>query len=165
MILGFMTKFSWGEPTNFWQKIIAGVYNPDNPQSSPGNMFRHSFEPKLHTIRASEKRRWKEGQTVQMATGVRTKFYNQFNKDIPELQTIKGVQRIDIFLRGPQACSIWIDEKLMFSRIVGICDSTQYEAWFQTFLQNDGITEEQFFKFFKKPLRNGQLIHWTDLKY
>lgn len=153
MILGFMQKFPWGEETYFKYKIL-GVYAQEAPR-------------KIHTIRASEKRRWKEGQAVQMATGVRTKFYDQFNKDIPELQTIKGVQRIDIILRGENCILIFIDRKLFFRRLdydVSLRSTFNYGG-FCTFLQNDGITEEQFFKFFTKSLRNGQILHFTDLKY
>jgi len=36
---------------------------------------------KIHTIREDKHNRWKPGRSIQMATGVRTKNYNQFNED------------------------------------------------------------------------------------
>lgn len=173
MVLGFMKQFPWGEPTFFREKItlegIKGFGEVDVP---------FTFNRKLHTIRAGG--RWKPGMKLHMATGVRTKQYNQFNKDIPELQKVKSVQRIDIFLREPDCIAIYIDTELKFTRCRyayrpgflkknydedGNGVYTFGESWFQVFLQNDGLTEEQFFSFFKKTLRNSQLIHWTDLKY
>lgn len=163
MVLGFMTKFPWGEPTNFREKILHSAAKSTNDilrlvPSKESNGFV-AIPPKLHTIRTGG--RWKPGQKLHMANGVRTKQYSQFNKDIPELQEVKSVQRIDIFSRGPECVAIYIDfsrkyvnnGKLVFGR-----------EWFEQFLQNDGLTEEQFFRFFKKSLRNGQLIWWVDQK-
>ena len=60
MILGFKTKFPWGEPTNFPEKILTSK--------------------KLTTIRKGD--RWKPGMKIHFATGVRTKEYNQFAEGI-----------------------------------------------------------------------------------
>lgn len=180
MVLGFMTKFPWGEPTLFSEKILHGAgwgsYIEKEgrlTQILSGN--QSIYKGKIHTMRIGQ--RWKEGMIIHMATGVRTKKYHQFNKDIPELQRVKSVQRIDIIHRGPDCCMIFIDKELKYCRLrVPLKTLATLElkpgihvhgfVWFKAFLENDGLTEEQFWKFFKKRnLRNGQLIHWTDKKY
>jgi hypothetical protein len=60
MILGFKTKFPWGETTNFRVRILAGI--------------------KKTTIRKGN--RWKPSMKIHFATGVRTKKYNQFAEGI-----------------------------------------------------------------------------------
>lgn len=142
MILGFKKVFPWGEPTEFERKIIYFL--------------------KVHTIRNGQ--RWKAGNTIQMATGVRTKSYYQFNNGgYCGLDKVKSVQRIDIIFRSPEVIMIFIDRKLMYCRNRAI---EFQKMWFLDFLQNDGFDNaDQFWKWFTIPVRNGQLIHWTDLKY
>lgn len=159
MILSFKEKFPWGEPTHFKEKIWASVEKTNYPQETP----------KLHTIREGE--RWEPNMKLHMATGVRSKNYNQFNKDIPELQFVKSVQRIDILHRSPTCVIIFIDRKIFYSKIVyikggHIMQREFHPAEFREFIKNDGFDSEQdFWEWFSKPLRNGQLIHWSDLKY
>lgn len=161
MLLGFKQKFPWGEPTMFMQKIIASVPVPeDNPQSSPGNLFQ-GHTPKLHTIRKSH--RIQPGTLLHMATGVRTKDYFQFNENIPELQYCKSVQRIDITRKGKDVV-VYIDLELMYSSAKSD-DIGQSVEWFEQFCANDGLTPEQFLRYFKTSCRDWRLIHWTDLKY
>ena len=62
MILGFKTKFPWGKPTHFPEKILAGI--------------------KIHTMRFDNNARWEEGRKIQFATGFRTKNYHQFASGI-----------------------------------------------------------------------------------
>ena len=163
MILGFKTKFPWGEPTFFWQKIIASVpVDPERPHSSPGNMFS-SYVPKIHTIRVGN--RWKAGQWLHMATGVRTKQYDQFNKGIPELAKCRATQRFDLTFRNRDVVALYIDKKLKYCKNrdhVYECEP----GWLDQFAKNDGFNDaEQFFRWFTKSIRNGQIIHWTDKKY
>lgn len=73
MILGFKTKFPWGEPTFFREKIFK----------LPG------YRPKTHTLR--ENFRFKPGTVINFATGVRTKHYNEFKRD-----TCKSTQTVVI---------------------------------------------------------------------
>jgi hypothetical protein len=165
MTLGFKTKFPWGEPTYFMQKIIASVPVPkDNPQSSPGNMFS-SYAPKIHTIR--EGQRWKAGDLLHMATGVRTKQYHRFNEDIRELWFVKSVQRFDLKFRSPDVCILFIDKNIMYSKNAGENSTVIHGLeWMEQFVKNDGFESiDQFFRWFKEPVDNAQIIHWTDKKY
>jgi hypothetical protein len=70
MILGFKTHFPDGTPTDFERKILEGE--------------------KIHTLRLGH--RWKPGTPIQMANGVRTTKYRQFNKKRPDLAVCKSVQ-------------------------------------------------------------------------
>src|SRR5882672_516160 len=109
MILGFKLMFPWGEPTYFMEKIWASVGRRDlgmmNSKSgktipylyypSEGNPEGvKMWTPKLHTIRAGN--RWKAGMNMQMAYGVRSKNYEQFNKGIEELRQVVSVQDIEV---------------------------------------------------------------------
>jgi hypothetical protein len=161
VILGFKTSFPWGGKTNFVEKILAS----QNPFIN--------YIPKLHTVR--EGQRWKPGYFIHMAIGVRTSAYQQFNVLAEGLQKVKSVQRIDIIHRGPKCALIFVDRKLKFSRIEYLVSedggTTTFQkvngiCWLLQFLKNDGFeSEEDFWRWFSKPIRNGQLIHWTDLKY
>lgn len=165
MILGFKSYFPWGEPTLFFQKIIASVaVDPVNPQASPGNMFS-SYQPKIHSIR--EGQRFKAGDLLHMATGVRSKHYNQFNKGIEQLSRVKSVQRFDLACRNPDRIILFVDRQIMYVR--NFSNTTHIENgldWMHEFAMNDGFQDiDQFFRWFRKPIRNGQVIHWTDKKY
>lgn len=163
MILGFKLYFPWREPNFFWQKIMASIPVPlDNPQSSPGNMFS-SYQPKLHTIR--EGQRWKAGDVLHMATGVRSKNYHQFNKDIEELSKCRAVQRFDLTYRNRNCVALYIDKQLKYCKNGDHVFEIE-PCWMDWFARNDGFKDaEQFFRWFTASVRNGQIIHWTDLKY
>ncbi|HBG71449.1 MAG: hypothetical protein A2W93_14450 [Bacteroidetes bacterium GWF2_43_63] len=144
MILGFKTEIL-GEKTHFQEKILAGV----DPE------LRKIYVPKIHTIRSGK--RWKAGMSIQMATGVRTANYNQFNKDIPELGVCKSVQ--DIVVEYIDALPyIFVDGK-PFNPVKRI----------DLFI-NDGFIGfklnpvASFFRWFHSDFE-GQIIHWTDFKY
>lgn len=164
MILGFKTVFPWGEKTFFPEKIIA-CSNLYLSQHEKDHGFDLEDIPKLHTIR--EGQRFKAGDWLHMATGVRTSKYNQFNKGIEHLAKCRSVQRIDIVFRSPFVRMIFIDKKFMYLERHDL--PFPYEKngpWFLDFIRNDGFDSvEQFWKWFKKPIRNGQIIHWTDKKY
>lgn len=156
MILSFKDKFPWDEPTFFIYKILACVLKA----------YSHAFVAKKHTIRKyKDPERIKAGTVIQMATGVRTKEYYQFNKNVPELSVCKSTQRIDITYRANNVVAIYIDKKLKFCRNrEHIFEVTP--GWMETFVKNDGFRDEvHFFMWFTKSVRNGCLIHWTDLKY
>jgi hypothetical protein len=166
MILSFKEKFPWGDSTYFDLKIL-----------SPYVKEFSEYTPKLHTIR--EGNRWEPNMKLHMATGVRTKYYRQFNIAIEELKFVKSVQRIDILHRGfselfnePKAAIVYIDHKLFYSHVWYKDNENTWRCkakginWFNDFFVNDGFRcASDFWKWFQKPLRNGQLIHWTDLKY
>ena len=98
--------------------------------------------------------------SIQMAYGVRTKDYQQFNKGIPSLEKCVSVQRISIkrlTIKHPTpGCYFWdvkIDGRAPTNNGVellvtndGFDSISQFEEWF-----HDGI--------------KGQIIHFTDFLY
>jgi len=142
MILGFKTKFKDGNPTHFPQQILSGI--------------------KKHSLREDKHDRWKPCMKIHMATGIRTKNYNQFNKHRPDMEKCKSTQEVWIyysdiehgdgsFSRG--LCHIVVDGKHLHGRK------------YQQFIKNDGFPDPFVFKdWFNKEFK-GKIIHWTDLKY
>ena len=148
MILGFKTEIN-GEQTYFIEKIFSFL----NKEMSLPILFT----PKIHTVRKGH--RWKPGMSIQMATGVRTKNYRQFNKDIPLLSTCISTQSIIIIhnvLDAPftlPRVRIYIDNNLI-----------TYDTG-SLLAINDGFSLLTYFlRFFNKDF-DGQIIHWTDFKY
>lgn len=149
MILGFKEQID-GVPTHFKEKILAGVN------------LELAHMPKLHTLRAGN--RWKAGDTIHMATGVRTRSYNQFNKGIPQLSVCKSVQDVKIkwkeggFIEHLYPIDVFVDGKQL--------DIIQLLQ----FVRNDGFTKgiftefNMFYRWFNKDFE-GQIVHWTDLRY
>lgn len=162
MILGFTQKFSNGSPTYFKEKILASVglvaINGDNIKH--GAIIADVFSPKIHTIRQGN--RWKEGMSIQMATGVRTKNYKQFNKGIPELETVKSVQSIKMYFDfhlglNLKTWAIYIDDNF-YMPVNGAIEKLAL---------NDGFNNVPDFInwFHRKEPFFGQIIHWTNFKY
>lgn len=137
MVLGFSTtNKQTGEATNFVDLILDGS--------------------KKHSIREGD--RWKEGMSIQMATGVRTKAQQVFNADRDDLSTCKSVQSIEINTKGGEfrgvEYSIIIDGRKLVER----------EA--KELAKNDGFSSlYEFLTWFPMGKTTGQIIHWTDLKY
>lgn len=156
MILGFKKIFPWGETTLFQQKIIQSA--------CPGKAifpFRGLLCPKVHTIR--EGLRIKPGTILHMATGVRTKNYFQFNNGIPELSLCKSTQGIRIYFE---------DREVFVARAGGTAKEPLFSDFrklekeqLEVLALNDGFNSvDQFWKYFNKDFQ-GQIIHWTDLRY
>lgn len=160
MILPFMKKFPWGEGTFFKEKILA--CEPEHHRIMFGSNGEEAM--KLHTIRNGQ--RWKPGNRIHMAYGVRSKQYEQFNKDREDLQTVVSVQRFDLVIR-PWCKMIFVDRQFKYLIRTDLpFDEERGGPWLYQFSKNDGFdTIDQFWKWFKHPIRNGQIIHWTDLKY
>lgn len=112
---------------------------------------------KLHTIREDKTNRWKPGNKIEMATGVRTKNYNCFKKSVcVSTQTIeiKHGRIYDVnsgdFLLGIR---ILIDGKELDSlKINGLA-------------KNDGFVDIIHFANWFNTDFYGKIIHWTHLKY
>lgn len=139
MILSFKNKFPWGSPTNFKVKILSGS--------------------KIHTIREDQKRRWKVGMKIHMATGIRTKNYRCFCDRF----VCKSIQEIRIFY-GPftDEVTVLIDGKEFYHR-VGIYVVKSKDMI--KLAKNDGFDcVEDFFKWFDSDFE-GKIIHWTDFRY
>jgi hypothetical protein len=105
---------------------------------------------KIHTIRIDAKNRWKPGNIMHMATGVRTKKYNQFNQQI-----CKSVQNIEITRKSDylNETTVKIDGRLFLENEV------QQLAW------NDGFDNLVDFWIWFEDGFKGKLLHWTDLRY
>jgi len=165
------------EPTYFTEKILAGAgYTPIDPTRIPPmqGIIGLVNKPKIHTMREDPFDRWKAGKSIQMAYGVRTKNYRQFNKDIPELEKCVSTQRVKLnwiyknkyvetklplrHIDGPHGGfdyypAIWIDDKQMSDQQIEMLGG------------NDGFDSTvDFFKWFKKDF-TGKLIHWSDFRY
>jgi len=105
---------------------------------------------KKHTLREDPHSRWKQGIKMHMATGVRTKNYNQFNEDV-----CKSTQKIEII-----RTSDYLNET-----IVKVDGRKLTEPEIQQLAWNDGFDNlVSFWLWFYKGFI-GKIIHWTDLKY
>lgn len=111
---------------------------------------------KVHTIRLDPYNRWRAGRYIQMATGVRTKHYKQFNAGKPELQKCISTQNIVI-------------KYARYSKISG--PSVAVDGKSLTALQihelalADGFDNiDQFFNWFNADF-SGKIIHWTQKIY
>lgn len=115
MILGFKTKFPWGKPTNFVEKITK----------------QPEFTPKIHTLREGD--RWEPGKTIHMATGVRTSQYHEFKRD-----TCKSTQEVIIVnVEGLGFPVVYIDsrrlthqERYRFALNDGFDNMEDFSRWF-----------------------------------
>lgn len=144
MILGFKQLFEDRTPTFFEEKILSGV----------GLMPLHELagNMKIHSMR--EGCRWNSGMPIQMAYGVRTKHYRQFNKGIERLSTCISTQ--NVFMTLGHVLEIVVDDRELMRSEVNML------------ILNDGLTYEEFIKwFFPKTafMWKGQIIHWTYFKY
>lgn len=105
---------------------------------------------KIHSIREDKPDRWKEGNTIHFATGVRTKNYNNFKTD-----TCKGTQIIEIIWKSGYINDtvVKVDGKEL------TLEEKQRLAW------NDGFVNLfEFYTWFSSDFK-GKIIHWTDFKY
>lgn len=166
MILGFKTQVN-GKPTHFVQKILA----------SKVDAYKKDFVPKIHTIRQGN--RWKSGNSIQMATGVRTKNYFQFNGDGIGLDICKKVQSIEIFRVDDLPRSLYDDcvyvvdvyceplkETFQMSYRVQVDGRFLKVEEIRQLSINDGfVNPEEMFDWFGNKDFQGQLIHWTDAVY
>ena len=100
---------------------------------------------KIHTIREDKNNRWKQGNKIHFATGVRTKNYNQFK----EGECI-STQHILIYRK---------------SEIVYIDNRALRRSELKELAISDGFNNvEEFWKWFNKNFE-GKIIHWTNKKY
>ena len=119
---------------------------------------------KIHTIREDATNRWVKGRVMHMATGVRTKKYNQFNEEI-----CNGTQKIEIkwstnnkgLVSENRGVQVFIDGVNVTNHTFGVFDKMLIEV----LARNDGFaTVKDFFEWFSEDY-TGKIIHWTELKY
>lgn len=119
--------------------------------------FKKHFVPKIedgskkHTIREDKPNRWKHGNKIHFATGVRTKHYNNFKQG-----SCTGVQPIKI---DPKSKTVTID--VLTGYMIGDKPMTIHPSKMEDFAKNDGFDSlEDFWKWFDEPF-SGKIIHWT----
>lgn len=114
---------------------------------------------KIHTIRFDNKNRWKVGNKIHFATGVRTKKYRQF-----KLGECMSIQKILIIRPSKDEFEILVDERRLsifecfdLSIRDGFTDIKEFIEWF---LPIKGCSFE-----YGPHTYRASLIHWTDFKY
>ena len=171
--LGFSTHFPkrMGEqPTYFiskiWRSECLGVkdsefekyffkYSDKFLKFWDAHPFERDIIPKVHTIRADKKNRWKVGDKIHMVVFNRTKNRFQF---APVLE-VKLIQKIKINNKS------YISTDNLFDETVFIDDRILTRDELKQLVLNDGFESiEQFFEWFNEDF-TGKIIHWTDLKY
>lgn len=124
MILGFKPQFK--EP------ILAGT--------------------KLHTIRRDENNRWRAGNKIQFATGVRTKNYSKF-KDGVCLATQKIAIKYETPVTIPKYAKVFVDNRCLYPEEI------------EMLAINDGFpSSKEFFEWFSADFE-GKIIHWETVNY
>ena len=107
---------------------------------------------KKHTIREDKHNRWKPGMKMHMATGVRTKEYNQFYEAV-----CVSTQEIEIIRKS--------DRDRVNDTIVKVDGHMLTDIEILHLIVYDGFNSiAEFLKFFQNGFK-GKIIHWTDLKY
>lgn len=116
--------------------------------------FKQRFVPsiqsgvKIHTIRKDSKNRWKQGNKIHFATGIRTKHFNCFLTG-----ECKSIQKVKIEYDLSHAAKVYIDDRLLNHREI-------FEL-----ATNDGFEgAHDFFQWFNEDFE-GKIIHWTTFKY
>ncbi|EKR57158.1 hypothetical protein [Leptospira interrogans] len=135
MILSFRKYIQYLGPTSFKEKILAGE--------------------KIHSIRRDEKDRWRSGRKIQMAYGVRTKYYECFASPL-----CSGAEKIKIKWTGR-------DYKLPLGSIPEIFiegKKLSYEEC-EELSQNDGFESFSDFCIYFDHDFEGKIIHWTEKRY
>jgi len=112
--------------------------------------------PKIHTIRAGS--RWSAGDEMHMAYGVRTKKYEQFNKGIPSLKYVWGVQDIKMnwkivsTSKGSVRVPFFFIDGNLFTDFGNLAVNDGFDSW------------EDFCRWFTKDFE-GQIIHFSNFLY
>ena len=108
---------------------------------------------KIHTIRKDPHGRWKPGRKIHLATGVRTKHYEQFRSGV-------CVSTQEIYIKWCSRHGHWMGDTLTF------VDGTAVKSdIIEQIAINDGFESVQdFFAWFSEDF-SGKIIHFTDLRY
>ena len=133
---------------------------------------------KIHTIREDKTNRWKKGNIIHFATGVRTKSYNCF-----KIGKCVSIQEIEIkYFEGykyPRIC-IYTTTETSIKNGWGLFpfyffyddddwrgeqEKKHHKVLLDLLAKNDGFdTFDDFCKWFNADFE-GKIIHWTDFSY
>lgn len=115
---------------------------------------------KIHTIRKDKNRRWRSGNDIHFATGLRTKDYKQFHKG-----KCSKVDEIEIIWNHPfradfnSSSCVMVDGKGYFSVIVNN-RRLRYSEICQL-AKNDGFSDvNEFADWFNLSFK-GRIIYWS----
>jgi len=159
MNIMFMTKFPDGTPTDFVGKIIQSCLNVT------GEYAQHRIA-KSHTIRASK--RIKKGMRLSMRYW-KEKPYRSPQVEFMETECISTQDILvewenhGIGQNGKEMIApvVWIDGQMFYAPFWGEGSKENLER----LAINDGFScGDEFLKWFNKDFE-GQIIHWTELRY
>lgn len=116
---------------------------------------------KIHTIREDKHDRWKKGMKMNMATGVRTRNYNEFAE-----KNCTGTQKISIrYFDNKSRVEVVINDRYIGAAYFGIKRIYCCVYELEILAHNDGFDSvDDFFAWFNKDFE-GKIIHWTDFRY
>lgn len=116
---------------------------------------------KKHTIREDKHSRWETGRVIQMATGARTKEYDQFCEAV-----CVSVQDIEIkYIDNRGAVKIIVDGKELGVWHRFMPQKTIHAHAILMLAINDGFEGvSEFLNWFNRDFK-GKIIHWTTLRY
>lgn len=144
--------------------------------------FKPQFKPlildgtKIHTIREDKNDRWKVGTKIQMASGVRTKNYEQFAEAV-----VTKILHIDIkwnLCNNGEKSPLKNDPSRFPTVTIAntLCDHYYFEQFSELifcekylhqmalFAHNDGFNSvDDFFAWFNTDF-TGKIIFWSNLK-
>lgn len=116
---------------------------------------------KIHTIRLDKHNRWHAGKSIQMATGVRTKAYHQFNDDRADIKKCISTQKIVIQWYKFTTTS----GETIVGPMVEIDGKSLTALQIHELAVADGFDNiDQFFEWFNTDFE-GKIIHWTPKNY
>ena len=116
---------------------------------------------KIHTIRDDKPDRWKKGNKIHFATGVRTSSYSCFKQAVCT-RTQSILMTFNSFSPFDDMIEITVDNKSLYT----------HQELFE-FALNDGFEDwESFYNWFYPLIKaspnqeyKGKVIHWTYKKY
>ncbi|WP_040532923.1 ASCH domain-containing protein [Leeuwenhoekiella blandensis] len=113
---------------------------------------------KKHTIREDKKNRWKVGNKIHFATGIRTKAYNQFADGVCTL--IEPFEVKYKYEDRKTTANVFVNNELLGQAIWFDCKLKSSSFSVDMLSANDGFTRtNDFFDWFDKDFK-GKLIHW-----
>lgn len=159
----FMRVFPWGKPTCFEQKITAckhvkpciSIGNGEIAYIPNAGLCENRFAPKLHTIRESDY--WKK--FVESKKPVLCYYWS--GKPYQSKQVVFA----QVFLKSCQEITIKLGKTEEGHELMTIhIAAEKEEVDFNQFYINDGLTQDDFYSYFKKDFK-GYIYHWTNFSY
>ena len=136
---------------------LARKFPANHPRKGQRTYFEDKYTTKVkkHTIRANYAYWKKIIDEVNTGNAELLVCQRQNGKTeiIQKLQKISGYQMIDIQFYGSDFPAIYVNNDYL------LCNEVD------SLIKNDGLREQDFKAWFSKPVVQGIIIHFTDLKY